>query len=111
MPLLEDAKEEQSYPIKIEIRIQETGELADDSDVSAVSWTLQDAEGNIINSREDVAGSAVASQTITLTGDDLAMVDQTKRKELRVFTAIATVDSNPWANEDKFYIQNMLKVT
>jgi len=111
MPLLEDAKEEQSYPIKVEIRVQETGALADDADVSAVTWTLQDRDGNVINLRSDVAASAVASQTITLTGNDLAITDQTKVKELRIFTALATVAGNPWGNEDKFYVKNMLKVT
>ena len=111
MPLLEDAQEEQSYGVKVEIRIQETGELADDSDVSAVSWSLQDADGNIINERSAEAGAAVASQTITLTGDDLALTAQTSRKELRIFTALATVDSKPWGMQEKFYIENMLKVT
>lgn len=111
MPLLEDANEEQSYSIKIEVRVQETGALADDADVTAVSWSLQDPDGNIINSRDSVAASAVASQTVTLTGDDLAVIDQTKLKEMRIFTAIATVAGNPWGMEDKFYIKNMLKVT
>jgi hypothetical protein len=38
------------------------------------TWTLTDLEGNVINSREDVAIAApVSSETIELSGNDLAV--------------------------------------
>ena len=111
MPLLRDAEQEQSYPILVEWRVQETGELAEDSDVSEVKWTLVDRDNNVINSRQNVAASAVASQTITLTGDDLPIADEANQKEMLIFTAIATIDGKPWAKQDEFWVENLRVVT
>jgi hypothetical protein len=110
MSLLEQAEQEQSYPIKVEIRIRETGELAADVDVTAVTWSLQYPDNTYVNSRSGVAASAVASQTIVLSGDDLPILDETKEKEILYFTAQATVDGNPWAMQDSFYVKNLRRI-
>jgi len=109
MPLLQDAKQNQSYGIKIEIVDEETGLVVDDSLVTLVTYTLQNKDGDFVLT--NTPANPVASQTVVLTGTDLDIEDDTQKKEIRYFTAEATVDGKPWANQDSFYIENLIAFT
>jgi Cu/Ag efflux protein CusF len=66
-----------------------------------MTWTLSDADGNIINEKEDVeVTDPQASQDVTLKGDDLQAVDNDDF--LRVFTVKATYDSEDYGNDLPF---------
>jgi len=57
---------------------------------TAITWSLTDLSGAVINSRKDVAVSVLApSVTIVLRGDDLQLVgDATRQARLLVVTAV-----------------------
>lgn len=58
-----------------------------------LSWSLTDLDGNIINSREDVTVSSPSStETIVLSGDDLAIPNRSKRE--RILSAEGTYTSD-----------------
>ena len=46
---------------------------------TAITWTLKDEEGNIINSREDEEVTPASSVTILLKGDDLPCTGSLER--------------------------------
>lgn len=79
------------------------------------TWTLSDANGNVINERENVAISGLStSNNIVLSGDDLAITVSTGFE--RVFTLKITYDSNygndlPLNQEAVFSIENLINVT
>ena len=60
------------------------------------TWTLTDANGTVINSREDVAISGLDSSIdIVLSGDDLAIsAGFSGNSELRIFTFEGTYNSD-----------------
>lgn len=78
------------------------------------TWTLSDANGTIINEREDVVISGLStSNTIVLSGDDLAITINTGFE--RVFTLKITYDSsygNDLRNNDEatFNIKDLINV-
>jgi hypothetical protein len=62
-------------------------------EITAMTWTLSDLSGNVINSRSAVAVTDPGSpETIVLSGDDLAIVDATQEYEMRILTIEATYD-------------------
>lgn len=79
------------------------------------TWTLSDPNGNIINSRENIAISGLStSNNIVLSGDDLAITINTGFE--RIFTLKITYDSTygndlPLNQEATFNIENLLNVT
>ena len=58
---------------------------------ATATWTLTDIAGTVINSREDVALTPGTTNTIVLTGDDLAV---TATGPTRVVTVKATYNSD-----------------
>ena len=50
---------------------------------SAVTWTLCDPAGTIINSLEDQSETPASSVTIVLSGDDLQILDSDNDSEIR----------------------------
>jgi len=61
-------------------------------DVKTLTWTLTDISGNIINSRKDiVVSNPSSSETIVLSGDDLAIFANDRLR--RIITFNATYDS------------------
>jgi hypothetical protein len=93
-----------------------------DEDGSAVApktltWTLTDASGTVINSREDVAVGAPADTTyIVLSGDDLQIVNNKGNNEDRILTVEGTYDSAygndlPVRDSVLFTVQNLVAVT
>lgn len=86
--------------------------------IETMSWTLTDMDGTIINSREDVSvTSPTAEQTIVLSGDDLALSDQTNSYEWRVLTIEATYDPEdggdnlPIRESARFIVSNLVAIT
>lgn len=95
---------------------------------TSATWTLSDCEGNIINSRQDVAFPSLDyTVTITLSGDDLAIqsgespTDTTTVNNCtaslykRKFTVKSTVNTATMLNapvnyEECFYVQGLLNV-
>jgi len=91
MPLILTGRaiEKSSVGVKIVV-VDENG---DDLIPTAATWTLTDLEGTVINLKEDVAISPLASEmTVLLSGDDLALTDQTNKFEMRLFTFEGTYD-------------------
>lgn len=63
--------------------------------LTALTWTLTDPAGAVINNRTAVViNPPDASGTIALAGDDLAMSDQTKIYVWRVLTLNGTYNSD-----------------
>lgn len=80
---------------------------------SSVAWTLTDATGNVINSRNSVSATPGTSINIVLSGDDLAIgTNGTSRR----VTVQATYNSGlgtglPLKAECYFSIENLLNVS
>lgn len=51
---------------------------------SAVTWTLTDRAGNVINSRQDVSVAPGASVSFALYGDDLAIIGNDAQRVLLI---------------------------
>lgn len=83
----------------------------------SITWTLCDTTGAIVNSREDVAiGSPAVSVTIVLSGDDLAVIDNSNQSETRYLEISAVFDSDlgddlPLKDRAEFKVINLKSVT
>ena len=80
---------------------------------SAITWTLSDEDGTIINSRKQVAvGTPASTITIMISGDDLEILDAVKLK--RILTIEATYDPGtgavPLNDEYTFRIRPLVNV-
>ena len=80
---------------------------------TAVTWTLTDGAGTIINSREDVVATPGATNTIILVADDLEILDQTNEEEYRVLTIHGdAADANiPIVLNIDLYVDNVDSIT
>jgi len=78
-----------------------------------LTWTLVDINGNIINSREDVAVvSPTSTQVITLQGNDLAIPDPSTKERILLVTGTYTSDLGsglPLKESVKFFIENFFQ--
>lgn len=83
---------------------------------TAITWTLTDPAGNVINSREDVAvSSPAASINIVLSGDDLDISNGNKTDQM-ILTVDAVYNSDngtglPLKDSVLFTIRNLKKVS
>lgn len=100
------------------ITIAFTDEDGNAATPSAITWTLTDENGTIINDREDVAVAVPASSIdVALSGDDLAMQSgETGDSVFRIFTAEWTYSSDlgaglPGKDSLKFPLVNLVAVT
>jgi len=83
---------------------------------TAITWTLTDKDGNIINSREDVSISTGTSVDVVLTGDDLSLQSTESKKAKRVLTISATYNSDAGTglslkDEVTFYVTDLVAVS
>ncbi len=70
-----------------------TADDGSEPDITSLSWTLTNLDGDVINGREDEAvDEPAAENTIVLSGDDLALEDQDNDYEIRIMTIYATYD-------------------
>ena len=99
------------------VRFEFTNTIGEDLTMITLNWTLTDLDGTVINSREDVTVTApTASETIALSGNDLAIQDQDNKTERRLLTIKATYDTgdgallplNDWA---QFVLYNAKAIT
>jgi hypothetical protein len=67
---------------------------------SAVTWTLGDTEGNIVNSRDDVSGTPGNPTNITLVAADTKYEDGPYRQLIVKFTYNSTYGTGLTANEE-----------
>lgn len=75
----------------------EDGDLIDSGSITAITWTLTDGTGTVINSREDVAPDTIANPlTIPLYGDDLALSATSSHR--RILTVSATYNASHTSN-------------
>lgn len=98
-----------------------TASFLDPEDDSAITpdsnilWTLRDLEGNVINSRNQVSVAPASSVEIFLSGDDLAMTDQTKAIEKREIIIETTYDPGSGSinlkDSAQFAISNLNGIT
>ena len=84
---------------------------------SAITWTLTDADGTVINSRLDVNVDSPASTiTVALSGDDLALqAGETGDAVQRIFTVEAVYSSDlgsdlPLKDSLKFPLVNLVAI-
>ena len=81
---------------------------------SAMTWTLTDRKGTVINSRSDVSATPGTSVTITLKGDDLQLTETADNwRELLVkYTYDSSAGSNlPGRDVLRFEIQPLAGVS
>lgn len=80
---------------------------------SAVTWTLTDISGNVINSRQDVSVTPGASVSFAIYGDDLAVSGNDVRRLLLVeWTYSSSLGSNlPGKAQASFSIADLVGVT
>jgi len=92
------AVENSSYLIRLDC----VDELGQDVTPKTGTWTLTDLNGAVINNRDQVVISSLASTMyILLTGDDLALsADFSGTSERRVFLFQGTYDSIHGANNN-----------
>ncbi len=123
-----NASEEGTYAIdEIQFLDSQDTPAAITPEAASVTWCLTDKNGDIINSREDVAITSTSSMTIVLSGDDLAIsgvadkftprdgviIELYQRHVLvqgLVDTVIGTetLDNTPVTKEFIFYIENIV---
>ena len=104
--LTRNARQGGAYPVKIEL-VDENGDAADDANVSAVTVSLQNRDGDFINSVDRTAISAVATQTHTFSAADMLIEDETKKMELRIMTIEYKISSVDYIMQVKFFVENM----
>ncbi|OEU68511.1 MAG: hypothetical protein BBJ57_07475 [Desulfobacterales bacterium PC51MH44] len=76
---------------------------------TALTWTLTDLDGSIVNSREDVVISTPSSEeSILLEGDDLA-VDGNDQVQ-RIVTFVGTYDSATHGNDKPLVDQSSFTI-
>lgn len=116
--LPELAQERSTYPITITFRVPGSVTVdnpsGDNVTPGAVTWSLRDSAGNVVNSRTAVSLTPASSIRFFLTGADLQIFDSTQARERRVVTIEATyTDSGSKAvkEEIEFEVENLLGVT
>lgn len=104
-----DADEESTYVVGATF----TDEDGDSAVPSSITWTLTDAAGNVINSRENVSITPAASINIVLSGDDLAIgTNGTSRRVTIKATYNSSLGSGlPLTGECYFSIADLLNVS
>jgi len=77
-------------------------------------WTLIDINGNVINNRENVEiSNPTSTQTITLSGDDLAIDDKTTKERILLVKGTYTSDLGsdlPIRKSLKFFIDEFFEI-
>jgi len=101
--LLYPANENGTYVIPVTFR--DRNSIVSDARVEQVIISLQNREGDYVVNR---AVAAVGVQSVSLSGNDLRIEDQTKDQELRIFTVDAVVDDRPVHMEWEMYIKRLL---
>ncbi len=112
IPILPIAAVEQStyYPVASFFDEDDNAE-----DVKTLTWTLTDILGNIINGKKDVeVADPSSSETIVLSGDDLAIFANDRLR--RIITFNATYDSDlgndlPLNGAAEFPIVQLVSIT
>lgn len=106
-----NAREESTYAITVAY----TDENGDAVTPTAVTWTLMDGAGTVINGRSAVSiATPSTSNTIVLKGDDLAVSDAGQLE--RVLLIEATYDSSlgsglPLKKEYRFHVDDLVGVS
>lgn len=83
---------------------------------SAVTWTLTDVAGVVINARADVVVTPSGSVTIVLSGDDLALQAGERNAAMRLITLKAIYSSTegaglPLHDEYEFKLRGLAAVS
>lgn len=104
------APEEGTYIIEVGFTDEEGDSVVPDN---GLTWTLTDVDGNVINSRSNVAIASAATINIVLSGNDLAISNNGRK---RVVTIQGAYDSDLGSNlplkaEVRFTIADLLMVT
>lgn len=76
--LTQPAREQDQLVVSVAITLSGTADTP-----TALSWSLTDKDGTVINSRSGTALTPSTSMTVTLAGDDLQIVDRTNSREKR----------------------------
>jgi len=101
--LLYPANENGTYAIPVTFRDRDNS-IVSDARVERVTVSLQNREGDYMVDR---TVAAVGVQSVSLSGLDLQIEDQTKDQELRLFTVDAVVDDRPVHMEWEMFIKRL----
>lgn len=114
--LTTEAIENGTYMIVVSFLDEDDQAVTPNADT--IVWTLSDRYGNPINSREDVAISSSSSVTVVLSGDDLQILSNERRRGTveRRLSIYAEYDSDegsdlPLTDSCKFNIRNLRYMT
>lgn len=90
-----------------------TDEAAASVTPSAITWTLTDTNGNVINSRQDVSVTPGASVSFALSGNDLAVSGNDVRRVLLIeWVYTSSLGSNlPGKAQAFFSIEELVGVS
>ena len=90
-----------------------TDETGASATPSAVTWTLTDTSGNVINSRLDVTATPGATVTFAMSGEDLAVTGNDVRRVLLIeWTYTSSLGSNlPGKAQAFFSIEELVGVS
>lgn len=112
----EKAGEESTFPLEAAL-LDYQGVFIPEGDITSITWTLSDVDGNIINSRKDVVIAAITNPvTAVLFGDDLVVLaGDSDNQYKRRFTMKYVFDSEfgtgqPQNEEAEFQIDPFVNV-
>lgn len=112
--LTQHATEQSTFPIRVVMRDGDGTLITPNDDIV---WSLCDGEGNVINSRLNVAYSPPSSTVrVLLKGNDLLMQKDRSESEERCLVVHCTYDSdldtgNPFSGKQWFYVDGVPVVT
>lgn len=94
----------------------ENGVAVPSNNVSAVTWSLCNDSGDIINNLQDQSETPASSVTIVLSGNDLQLEDQNNDYELRHLEVSAIVTTSlgsdlPVKESAKFKVLNLKTIS
>ena len=106
------AEEEGTYGIVLTFYDENGDSVVPDT----LKWHLTDKRGATINARQDVAiGAPAATNTVALSGDDLAIIEAASSQETRYFTLEGTYTWDlgaglPLLAECEFVVDSLKKI-
>ena len=111
MPIGE-AKEKGTFTVPVTFK----DEAAAAETPTTITWTLSRTTGEVVNSRSAVSVTAGSAITVTMSGDDLAVLSDDNEVPTRVLTIEITYDSTygnalPQKNQDTFTVKRLVAVT
>lgn len=101
------AKEKGTFKIGVAF----TNAAGAETEPTSATWTLTRGDGAVINDRLDETITPATSTTVTLSGDDLTLLDSNQSSETLVLTVEAVSATLPFKDEYLFVVDRMVGVS